>query len=30
MTGNGTPDVRVFLALPSAAPAGNPQTASNP
>jgi subtilase family serine protease len=30
MTGNGTPDVRVFLALPGAAPAGNPQTASNP
>jgi len=30
MTGNGTPDVRVFLALLNAQPAGNPQTASNP
>jgi len=30
MTGNGTPDVRAFLALENAAPAGNPQTASNP
>jgi len=30
MTGNGTPDVRLFLALPNAQPAGNPQTASNP
>ncbi|HLZ68181.1 MAG TPA: S53 family serine peptidase [Aliidongia sp.] len=30
MTGNGTPDVRKFLALTSAQPAGNPQTPSNP
>ncbi|HEV2674634.1 MAG TPA: S53 family serine peptidase [Aliidongia sp.] len=30
ITGNGTPDVRNFLALPTAAAAGNPQTASNP
>lgn len=30
ITGNGTPDVRAFLALPNAAAAGNPQTASNP
>jgi len=30
MTGNGTPDVRAFLALENAAPAGNPQTVSNP
>jgi subtilase family serine protease len=28
--GNGTPDVRKFLALPGAQPAGDPQTASNP
>ncbi|GGF27599.1 serine protease [Aliidongia dinghuensis] len=30
MTGNGTPDVRNFLALPNVAPAGDPQTISNP
>lgn len=30
MTGNGTPDVRKFLALPNAQAAGDPQTASNP
>jgi len=30
MTGNGTPDVRAFLSLENAAPAGNPQTVSNP
>ena len=30
MTGNGTPDVRRFLGLETAQPAGNPQTVSNP
>jgi subtilase family serine protease len=30
LTGNGTPDVRKFLALTTAQPAGNPQTPSNP
>ncbi|MDB5362707.1 MAG: peptidase [Rhodospirillales bacterium] len=30
MTGNGTPDVRKFLALPNAQAAGDPRTASNP
>lgn len=30
ITGNGTPDVRNFLALSTAAAAGNPETATNP
>ena len=30
MTGNGTPDVRNFLSLSTAAAAGNPETATNP
>ncbi len=30
MTGNGTPDVRLLFGLGDAAPAGDPQTASNP
>ena len=30
MTGNGTPDVRQFLALETAHSAGDPQTSTNP